>query len=367
MISKKSNEDRQIMRTTDKNDTATDRTKIERRSPFLRRNHKHKRKHRKVQLRDQRTMHYLIDGPDEIERDPTLIKDSGFPVIFAFHGMYLCGKCLVLTDYYRDHYSSRNAEAPFEYIIIAVNRAGYHGSSPVKLGEYSYKEFALDVGEIADSLGISKFGVVGHSSGGPNALACAAILGKDRVTAFSTLGSDPEYSHFDDIPYNPMIDCCIGLWLPRFLRVFFPCIRVANGMRNDYILERKDYPFDCESIEQRGVVIAGEKDTMLPGWLTQLVNDRLQNAEYKVVPEAEHEDLLNDEPLDATYRTVVELMKMSEKKGDECVSSLHNLPIDALIRGEMKGCCRPPMVHPSVPCNNAIARRSLVAYTTPLQ
>lgn len=341
------------MRITDENDATTETTKIGRRSPFLRRKDKHKRKHHRVELRDQRTMHYLIDGPAEIERDPSLIKDSGLPVIFAFHGMYLCGKCLVLTDYYRDHYSSRNAETPFEYIIIAVNRAGYHGSSTVKLGEYSYKEFALDVGEIADSLGISKFGVVGHSSGGPNALACAAILGKDHVTAFGTLGSDPEYSQFDDIPYNPMIDCCIGLWLPRFLRIFFPCIRVGNGMRNDYILERKDYPFDCESIEQRGVVIAGEKDTMLPSWLTKRVNDRLKNAQYKVVPGAGHKDLLNDEPLDATYSTVAKLMKMSEKKEEECGSSLNDLPIDKFIRRKMEKCSRPSrMVHPSVTCNH---------------
>jgi len=327
--SKKDDGNNKIQTTTEKKSAkTTEATKTRRRrSSFLR--NKHKRKHHKVKLRDDRFMHYVVDGPDEIEEDPTLIKDSGLPVIFAFHGMYLSGESLVLTDHYRDDYSSRNVERSFEYIIIAVNRAGYHGSSSVKLGEYSYKEFALDVGEIADSLGISKFGVVGHSSGGPNALACAAILGQDRVTAFGTLGSDPEYSHFDDIPYNPMMDCCIGLWLPRFLRVIFPCIRVANGMRNDYVLERTDYPFDCESIEQRGVVVAGEKDLLLPGWLTKRVKDRLKNAQYKVVPMAGHEDLLKDEPLNATYGTVVQLMKM-EENNDSTVRN--NLPIDRLIR-----------------------------------
>ena len=41
---------------------------------------------------------------------------------------------------------------------------------------------AVDVAAITDALGIDRFAVMGHSSGGPRALACAAIL-PDRVAA----------------------------------------------------------------------------------------------------------------------------------------------------------------------------------------
>jgi pimeloyl-ACP methyl ester carboxylesterase len=41
---------------------------------------------------------------------------------------------------------------------------------------------AADVASIADALGIDRFAVMGHSSGGPHALACAALL-PDRILA----------------------------------------------------------------------------------------------------------------------------------------------------------------------------------------
>ncbi len=309
------------------------RIKLDRRSFLHRQTQKHERKHHVVELRDRRTMCYVVDGPSALEDDPTLIKDSRLPVIFAFHGMYLNAESLILTDSYRN----QTTQGSFDYVIIAVNRAGYHGSSNVTLGDYSYVEFALDIGEIADELGIAKFGLVGHSSGGPNVLACASILGPDRVTGFCTLGSDPEYSKFDDIPYNPMMDCCIGVWLPRFLGIFLPCTKVSNGMRNDYILERRDYPFDSESIEQRGVVVAAEDDKFVPGWLSKRVKDRLKNAYYAEVPRVEHCELLKDEILHTVYCTVVQLMENSttieqEKWLSSSSSCSQNLAINQLIR-----------------------------------
>ena len=312
--------------------------KLDRRSFLLRQKQKHERKHHEVELRDGRTMCYVVDGPSALEEDPTLIKDSELPVIFAFHGMYLSAESLILTDSYR----KQTTKESFNYVIIGVNRAGYHGSSNVTLGEYSYTEFALDVGEIADALEIPRFGLVGHSSGGPNVLACASILGSNRVTGFCTLGSDPEYSRFDDIPYSIELDCCIGNLLPRFLGMFLPCTKVANGMRNDYILERRDYPFDSESIEQRGVVIAAEDDRFVPGWLSKRVKDRLKNAYYAVVPKVEHCELLKDEILDTVYCTVVQLMSQASREESNTTteqqqenwssSSWQNLAINQLIR-----------------------------------
>lgn len=64
--------------------------------------------------------------------------------------------------------------------LIAVDRPGIGGSDP-KPGR-SVVDWASDVEELADQLGIGRFIVSGHSAGGPYALACARELG-DRVEA----------------------------------------------------------------------------------------------------------------------------------------------------------------------------------------
>ena len=71
--------------------------------------------------------------------------------------------------------------------LIAVDRPGYGLSTfdPAR----SYRSGAHDIGELADHLGIDRFAVIGHSSGGPNAAACARFLA-DRLTC-SAIASGP--------------------------------------------------------------------------------------------------------------------------------------------------------------------------------
>jgi len=271
-----------------------------------------------IKLRDGRKLRYYIDGPKAIDEGDlaTTIYQSKLPVIFAFHGMYLSGQSLFQDE--------KESNRPTDYIVIAINRPGYHGSSNVKIGVYSYCDFALDIREVADSLHIIQFGVLGHSSGGPNVLACSALLGPSRVTAFATLGSDPEYAKYNDIGtgHNFLMDCCIGKWLPRTLAVIMPCQQVSNGMQNDYYLEREIYPFNIEKdIVQPGIVIVGEKDTLLPYKVSRRVSERLQNnnissgrntcVELKIMPGLGHNCLLSDSVLDMAYKTVIELGKLN--------------------------------------------------------
>ncbi|MCW6004909.1 alpha/beta hydrolase [Micromonospora sp. CPCC 205371] len=63
---------------------------------------------------------------------------------------------------------------------IGYDRPGY-GGSPREPGR-TMASAAAHVSAIADRLGIDRFAVMGHSSGGPHALACAALL-PDRVLA----------------------------------------------------------------------------------------------------------------------------------------------------------------------------------------
>jgi pimeloyl-ACP methyl ester carboxylesterase len=63
---------------------------------------------------------------------------------------------------------------------VSHDRPGYGGSTPRPGRDIA--SAAGDVARVADALGIERFAVVGHSGGGPHALACAALL-PDRVLA----------------------------------------------------------------------------------------------------------------------------------------------------------------------------------------
>ncbi|QGZ42881.1 pimeloyl-ACP methyl ester carboxylesterase [Pseudoduganella flava] len=63
---------------------------------------------------------------------------------------------------------------------LGYDRPGYSGST--RRPGRDIASAATDVARIADVLGIERFAVMGHSGGGPHALACAALL-PDRVEA----------------------------------------------------------------------------------------------------------------------------------------------------------------------------------------
>lgn len=75
--------------------------------------------------------------------------------------------------------------------FISVDRPGCGGSTP-RPGRRMI-DWADDVRELADGLGLHRFGLVGMSMGGPHALACAAAL-NGRVTAVAVHGSPGPWS-----------------------------------------------------------------------------------------------------------------------------------------------------------------------------
>jgi pimeloyl-ACP methyl ester carboxylesterase len=70
--------------------------------------------------------------------------------------------------------------------LIAPDRPGY-GHSTYHPGR-TYETWAGDVAQLADHLGVVRFAVVGPSSGGPNAAACARFLG-ERVVGCAVVSS----------------------------------------------------------------------------------------------------------------------------------------------------------------------------------
>ncbi|KAG7361581.1 alpha/beta fold family hydrolase [Nitzschia inconspicua] len=281
-----------------------------------------------IRLRDGRWLRFRIDGPVQL-LDESASRNS-IPVIFAFHAMFLSGGSLLQRS------------PPKDYIVVCMNRPGYHGSSPVTIGEYDYKDFSRDVEELADHLGIVKFSAVGHSSGGPNALACASYL-KDRVLSVAIMAGDPEYaedaakekivngekrkeasaSHGsdhgqettssqdpDDFEGNVTTwkDWFLGCCLPNVMR-FVPIIQVTNGLKNDFYLERRRYTFRTEEIVQPSIVVLGDQDSIQPNEIGIKVHHRLPNSKLIILKGVGHNQLVRDNILDMVFRRVIELQR----------------------------------------------------------
>jgi len=72
---------------------------------------------------------------------------------------------------------------------VSYDRPGYGGSTP-RPGRDAASA-AADMAGIADALGIGQFAVLGHSGGGPHALACAALLPERVLSVVSVSGLAP--------------------------------------------------------------------------------------------------------------------------------------------------------------------------------
>ena len=94
------------------------------------------------------------------------------------------------------------ASEPLGIRWISYDRPGYGGSTPRP--DRTVASAATDAAAVADALGVDRFAVMGHSGGGPHALACAALL-PDRVTAAVSVSALSPYTT-DDAYFAGMAD-----------------------------------------------------------------------------------------------------------------------------------------------------------------
>jgi pimeloyl-ACP methyl ester carboxylesterase len=97
------------------------------------------------------------------------------------------------------HHGTPNVGAPPEPLFpaaarlgirwVSFDRPGYGGSTPHPGRDIA--SAAADARSVADALGIDRFAVVGHSGGGPHALACGALLPERVVGVVSIAGLAP--------------------------------------------------------------------------------------------------------------------------------------------------------------------------------
>jgi len=89
-------------------------------------------------------------------------------IIFIIHGLF--GSLSNLSSL------GKELQANFDVILVDVRN---HGQSP-RSSSMTYQEMANDIFELADSLNIEKFSILGHSMGGKIAMTCA-LLQPQRV------------------------------------------------------------------------------------------------------------------------------------------------------------------------------------------
>jgi pimeloyl-ACP methyl ester carboxylesterase len=97
------------------------------------------------------------------------------------------------------HHGTPNSGAPPEPLFpaaarlgirwVSYDRPGYGGSTLNR--DRDVASAAADVSSVADALGIDRFAVMGHSGGGPHALACGALLPERVLGVVSVAGLAP--------------------------------------------------------------------------------------------------------------------------------------------------------------------------------
>jgi pimeloyl-ACP methyl ester carboxylesterase len=262
-----------------------------------------------MKLTDGRTLSYAEWG------DP-----SGQPVLL-FHG----------SPSSRLFCPGSAATAAASVHLVTIDRPGY-GRSDHQPGR-KILDWPNDVEQLVETLGLARFAVVAHSSGGPYALACAAQLpgrvtrialvscvvpidevpaaetdlddsGRDLVelarrnpeeaaaaiaTAASWLAHEPD--RFLTLP-RPASDAQL-LQDPRIRAMYLTAVREAvrqglDGYASDEVLERRPWGFRLADVEADVTVWHGGQDQYIPRQHVEVMAGRLPRARTEFYPDLAH-------------------------------------------------------------------------------
>src|SRR5215469_4425444 len=214
---------------------------------------------------------------------------------------------------------------------VSYDRPGYGGSDPHD--GRTVASAAADVAATADALGIGRFAVLGHSGGGPHALACAALLPERVIAAVSVSAPAP----FDAGGLDWFAGWSPGItaenqaatggraaleahWAeaePEDMGAFFTEADMAalggswswlagvvgqameqgnEGYLEDTLASVQPWGFRPDAIPVPVLIMHGAKDKMVPCAHGEWLAARCPAAEFRIVPDAAHITVLDSAP-----------------------------------------------------------------------
>jgi pimeloyl-ACP methyl ester carboxylesterase len=257
----------------------------------------------------------------------TDIGEAGWPCVLFFHG---APSSRLRLAYLEPEFLAE------EIRVVSPDRPSYGRSSP-QPGR-SMADWPTDVAALADALELDRFFVAGHSSGGPYAVACAALL-TDHVSASITLGGVTDMawpgawegymeteSQLMCLPDEEAAAAwCVerfGADGSRFLTAsdfefpepdielysheevasFLTAARAeafrqgVAGYAQDIFIQGRPWPFDPGVIGTPVHVVHGELDTLLPLVHSRHTSEIIPGSNLRVLPGHGHFTILGELP-----------------------------------------------------------------------
>lgn len=213
---------------------------------------------------------------------------------------------------------------------VSYDRPGYGGSTRRPGRDVALA--AADTGAVADALSIDRFAVMGHSGGGPHALACAALLPERVVAAVSIAGlapyraegldwfagmvpsgvgslsaaaeglaarekyeeSAPEFDPDDFTPADHAAFAGPWSWL---LDVVRPALRGGPaGLIDDDIANTAPWRFDLARVTVPVLLLHGTQDRMVPSSHSEWLARHIPTAKLWRRPDDGHISILHSSP-----------------------------------------------------------------------
>lgn len=224
--------------------------------------------------------------------------------------------------------------------VVSPERPGYGRSSPQPVR--SMTDWPSDVAALADALGLDRFLVAGHSSGGPYAVACAALL-PERVSAgvilagVTDMGWSGAWRGYNDMEGELMrisdeataIAWCVerfgedgsGFFAAADFKLaeqdeaFFTDEQIARklaparaeafrqgviGYAQDIVIQGQPWPFDPSAIGVPIDVVHGDSDAVVPLAHSRHTAELIPGANLRVLPGHGHFTILAELPTAAS-------------------------------------------------------------------
>ena len=212
---------------------------------------------------------------------------------------------------------------------VSYDRPGYGGSTPRPGRDVG--SAADDVAAILDALGVENCAVMGHSGGGPHALACAALL-NGRVLAVLSVSSLAPYDaegldYFagmapagvgslqaaavgrearaayeestseDDIGFIEADDRALADDWSWFLDVVRPALAQGpDAMIDDDVAATAPWGFDVRRIDCPVLVVHGQADRMVPAQHAEWLAAAIPGAEARLFADDGHVSVMHAAP-----------------------------------------------------------------------